>query len=278
MTNLTLTRDGVYRSPRPMTDEDLLRAAPSALQAEAHGSRSDKYQIVPTMKIVEALREATGVEVFGATQAHTRKEDKRGHTKHVLRLRRPDADDTAGETPELVLTNSYDGSSSYQLRLGCYRFVCANGMICGDTWDSARVKHIGFDALPQVVDETRRLAKRFDTIRDTVERFKQIALEPDEIRAFGTAAIALRHDTTREDVRADDMTRPRRNADLSNDLWTVFNRAQESVVRGGYFKTTYDDKRRPSHRRVRPVKGIDQNSSLNRAVWTLAEEMAKIKA
>ncbi len=280
MTALTLTRDGVYRSHRPMTEDDLMRAAPSALQAEAHDSRSHKYQVVPTMKVVEALRKATGVEIFGATQANTRKADKRGHTKHALRLRRPDAvaDAETGEVPELILINSYDGSSSYQLRLGCYRFVCANGVICGETWDSARVKHIGFDALPQVVDETRRLANRFDSIRDTVNHFKQIALEPDEILAIGKAAMTLRHDPAHEHVEANEIVRPRRLADKRNDLWTVFNRAQENVTRGGYYKTTYDDKRRPTYRRVRPVKGIDQNTGLNQALWTLAEEMAKLKS
>jgi hypothetical protein len=277
MTQLMLTRDGVYRSHRPMTDSDLLRAAPAALQVEAHESRSDQYQMIPTMAVVEALRKANGVEVFGATQQRSRKADRRNYSKHVLRLRRPEDSDNP-EAPELVLFNAYDGSSSYRLHLGVFRFVCANGMVTGDKWDSARVIHKGTDAIADMVDETRRLSGKFGHIRQTVEHFKQIALEPREIEAFGQAAIQLRHDKDTERVQARSMTRARRHEDQASDLWTVFNRVQENTLRGGYWKERLDDRGHLiGHQRVRPVKGIDQNTALNKALWTLTEEMARLK-
>lgn len=275
MTQLMLTRDGVYRSARPMTVDDIARAAPAALAVEAHESRSDRYQVIPTMTVVDALRRAVGVEVYGATQAKTRIHDKKGHTKHVLRLRRPE-DEGKPEAPELVLTNSYDGSSSYRLDLGCYRFVCANGLMVGETWDKARVPHMGTSAVEQMVHDTRRLAGQFDTIRDTVEHFKAIALDPRQARAFGAAAAALRHDPATETVNPESVIRARRQADTASNLWTVYNRAQESITRGGYYKATRDEHGIIQQAKVRPVKGIDENSKLNRALWTLAEEMARI--
>lgn len=273
--DLRLTADGVYRSAHPMTADQISRAAPAAFASGAHDSRSDRYTPIPTMTVVEALRRAVGVEVYGATQAGARDADRRAHTKHVLRLRRPDQA-ANGDTPELVLTNSYDGSTSYRLNLGCYRFVCANGLMVGDTWDEARVKHMGEDAIPAMIEQTQRLAARFDDVRDAVADLKRVQLEPEAQIAFARSAALLRHDSDAETVEPRDLLRVRREADKSADLWTTFNRVQERLIRGEYYKTARDKYDRPTLRRVRPVKGVDQNSAINRALWTLTEEMAKL--
>lgn len=67
--------------------------------------------------------------------------------------------------------------------------------------------------------------------------------------------------------------RPRRAADVRDDLWTVFNTVQENTIQGGLIGRTATGGRR----KTRPVEGIDQNIKLNRALWTLAEEMRKLK-
>ena len=72
--------------------------------------------------------------------------------------------------------------------------------------------------------------------------------------------------------------RPRRTADTGTDLWTVFNRVQENVIKGGLYGFTKDAIGRPQRRRTREVKGIDQNDTLNRALWRLSMEMAKLAA
>lgn len=279
MSTLTLTRDGVYRSLEPMTTEQIQRAAPAALQVAAHHSRSDQYQPIATMTVVNALRDAIGVEVFGATQAKSRDATKRAHAKHVLRLRRP-CDANAQDVPELLLTNAYDGSTSYKLELGAYRFVCANGLVVGSTWDSASVKHIGADALPEMAEQSARLALKFDSIHETIETWKSQALNPSDIGHFANAAAQLRFDPTEETVSAPDIIRARRTEDRASDLWTIFNRTQEGLVRGGYYKRKAkpDDRGVRARRRVGPVKGIDGNAALNRALWTLTETMSGLVA
>jgi len=273
---LVYTADGVYRSAQPMTADQIAAVAPAALAVEAHESRSDRYAPIPTLAVVEALRRAVGVEVYGAAQARTREQDKRGHTKHVLRMRRP-GDERADHAPELVLTNSYDGSSSYRLQLGCYRVVCANGLIVGEAWDKAAVRHTG-DAIDKMVEETQRLAGQFDQIGASVESMRSLELSPGAQEAFARSAIKLRHDDPDEEVAARQVLRSRREADQGRDLWTTFNRVQESLTRGGYHKTTRDQHGRRQSRRVRPVTGIDGNSALNSALWTLAEEMERLAA
>lgn len=66
----------------------------------------------------------------------------------------------------------------------------------------------------------------------------------------------------------------RRTGDAANDLWTTFNRVQENTIRGGLTSVGMDAAARIRRRTTREIKGIDQHTALNRALWTLAEAMA----
>ena len=66
----------------------------------------------------------------------------------------------------------------------------------------------------------------------------------------------------------------RRFDDRRPDLWSVFNRTQENLVRGGLETRSANGRRM----RTREVRGISENVQLNRALWTLANEMVKLKA
>jgi hypothetical protein len=47
--------------------------------------------------------------------------------------------------PELVLINSHDRSSAYQLHAGLFRFGCGDGMIVADaTFEPISIRHSGF--------------------------------------------------------------------------------------------------------------------------------------
>jgi hypothetical protein len=53
---------------------------------------------------------------------------------------------------------------------------------------------------------------------------------------------------------------------------------QENVIRGGIAGRTIDANGNRRRSTTREVQGIDQNRALNRALWTLAERMAELKA
>ncbi len=75
-----------------------------------------------------------------AAQTRVRHDDRRDYTKHMLRLRHASQINGA-EANEIVLLNSHDGTSSYQMLAGMFRFVCSNGLVCGDTVADVRVPH-----------------------------------------------------------------------------------------------------------------------------------------
>lgn len=60
----------------------------------------------------------------------------------TIRLRHPSQINDA-EANEIVLLNSHDGTSNYQLLAGLLRFVCQNGLVFGDTVADVRVPYKG---------------------------------------------------------------------------------------------------------------------------------------
>lgn len=110
------------RRDRPLTNDELASVVPSVFSEEKHGSRSDRYTYIPTIQLLDSLRKE-GFQPFFACQTRVRDEARKGHTKHMLRLRRENQI-TGSEVPEIILLNSHDGSSSYQMLPGIFRFVC----------------------------------------------------------------------------------------------------------------------------------------------------------
>ncbi len=113
------------RRDRPLTHEELMHYVPSIFGEDRHTSRSKRYAYIPTITVLESLQRE-GFQPFFACQTRVRDPGRRGYTKHMLRLRR--AGEINGEhVPEIILLNSHDGTSSYQMLPGYFRFVCQNG-------------------------------------------------------------------------------------------------------------------------------------------------------
>ena len=104
-------------------------------------SRSQRYAYIPTAAVLTELRKE-GFQPFMVTQTRVRDEGKREHTKHMIRLRHASQINGA-EANEIVLLNSHDGTSSYQMLAGMFRFVCSNGLVRGNTVADVRVPHKG---------------------------------------------------------------------------------------------------------------------------------------
>lgn len=272
----------ILRSKTPLTDEQIRNVAPSIFAEQAHGSRSSRYSYIPTSEVLSSLRKE-GFEPFMVTQGGSRVEGKAEFTKHMLRLRHSSASDVSvGDTfREIVLVNSHDGTSSYQLMAGMFRLVCFNGMIvgAGGGFDEVRVKHSG-NVIPQVIDGCIEILGRLPEVSEQVREWNGLSLTNGEQTAFARAALAMRYDEADEaPFTADRLLTVRRSEDSAPSLWNTLNTVQENVIRGGIGYVLRDEQgRRKQFRRTREVAGIDQNVKLNRGLWVLAEEMRKLKA
>lgn len=261
-----------------LTDEQIRRLAPSVFATEAHGSRSERYAYIPTSDVLAGLRRE-GFEVFRASQSRTRSADRREHTKHMLRLRHASMINRAaivGESvPEIILVNSHDGTSSYQMMGGLFRFVCSNGMVVPESVaQTVKVQHAG-KVQDKVIEGAFEVLDGLTRVIDSRESMRAVTLSEDESRVFAAAALQLRYDDDKPaPIRPEQVIRPRRIEDRTTDLWGTFNRAQENLIKGGLPGRSAEGRRQSS----RAVTGIDQDVKLNRALWTLADEMRKLKA
>jgi hypothetical protein len=262
------------RSERdPLTEEQLRRVAPSIFAEAPHDSRSQRYTYIPTIAVLRGLQRE-GFEPYMVAQAPVRDESRREHTKHMLRLRH--RSQTLGlDTNEIILLNSHDGSSAYRMTAGTYRLVCKNGMVCFQADEDISIRHKG-SIQERVVTSAYEVLDGFTRVVEEREGMQALTLNAGEQAGFARAALELRFDTAEKaaPVTEAQVLAVRRAEDRPNDLWTVTNRVQEALVRGGL------DGRLANGRRAatRAVQGIDQNLKLNRALWVLANEMRRLKA
>jgi hypothetical protein len=240
-------------------------------QNRPHHAVSEKYRFIPTKEVLDIAADH-GWFPANVQEARTRVEANHGFQKHIVRLRNV-LMSRGMEFPEIVVVNSHLGSAAFWLLLGWFRCVCLNGTIVGDTVESHKIRHVGFapslveSAIKQILDVTPR-------VEENVNRFKAIEMTPAEQRVFAKAAAELRFDAEKVNVEPDQLLTVRRYDDKGSDLWTTFNRVQENVIRGGVRTRTADGRRV----RSRAVTGVSEDVRLNRALWTLTEEFAKLKA
>ena len=255
-----------------LTNEEIAGVAPSIFATEKHDSRSERYTYIPTIDVLEKLR-TEGFMPFMACQARCRDEGKREHTKHMLRLRYAGQIDSS-EANEIILLNSHDGTSSYQMLAGMFRFVCSNGLVCGDTVADVRVPHKG-DVAGHVIEGAYEVLHGFDRAQESRDAMRAITLDAGESEVFARAALALKYDEDKPaPITESQILMPRRHDDDRRDLWSVFNRTQENLTKGGLSARAANGRRQTT----RPVQGIDQSVRLNRALWLLADGLRQLKA
>lgn len=260
------------RSNTPLTNDQLFRVAPSIFAAGKHESRSDRYTYIPTIEVLDGLRKE-GFQPHMVAQSRSRIAGKSEFTKHMLRLRKPGALALDQNFFEIILVNSHDGSSSYQMVSGIYRLVCTNGMVRGDDTEDIRIAHKG-NITSNVIDAAYKILGESSTVFESMDAMKNTKLMLPEAHIFAESALSLKYDDGQAPFAAEKLLAPRRPEDLGSDLWTTFNRIQENMIKGGIRGRSATGNRTTT----REVTSIDTNVKLNKALWMLSEKMAGLKA
>jgi hypothetical protein len=267
----------VVRSDTPLSEEQMRLVAPSIFAAGKHVSRSERYTYIPTIEVLRGLRKE-GFEPFMVAQSKSRIAGKSEFTKHMIRMRHAAHANARGEANEIILINSHDGASSYQMLAGVFSFVCCNGLVCGTVSNDIRIPHKG-NVQGEVIEGAFRVLDDFEAVDASTDAMKTLTVNDDEERAFATAALALRYGERSEGqppapIAVNQLVEARRPEDSGRSLWKSFNRIQENAIRGGQPGRSTQGRRI----RTRQVASIDRGVSLNRALWVLAEEMRKLKS
>lgn len=264
----------------PLSLDTIRTACPAVFAEDKHFSRSEKYTFISTLQLLHGLA-AQGFYPHSIIHAGSKDDGRRGFVKHFIRLRRQETLGRGGVHFEVCVLGSHDGSTSEQIFGGFLRAICKNGCIWFDQGaKKIIIPHKG-DVLGQVVEGAFSVIGQAEIAYDSIDNLRRIELSRDEQLAFAAAASVARFDAD-SPVTPAALLVPRRDGDRANDLWTTFNRVQENVIRGGIGfvgeQRLPDGRTRTIHRHTAPIRSVDGDVRLNRALWTLADELAKIKS
>jgi len=230
---------------------------------------TERYVHVPTENVIEDIMKL-GWEPINAYRVNSRKK-RSGTGRHMVKFVNYDfIKEGSTEYPELLLTNSHDGTTSFTLDVGIFRLVCSNGMVVkSQDFGSMKVRHYGYD-FETIQAAVNTLVSQIPDYLKQVEEMKGQQLEESQMMEFARKAAMLRFTNVTEDaiekvVDLDDFLETTRKEDEGNGLWEVFNRVQEKVV-NGKFNYSFSKK----ERKARPVKGFKQQVKLNQDLWELA--------
>jgi len=234
-----------------------------------HLGISDKYVHVPTEQVIEDVMKL-GWSPINAYRVNSRKK-RNGVGRHMIKFVNYDfMQEGKTEYPELLLTNSHDGTTAFKLDVGIFRLVCSNGMVVkSQGFGSMKVRHYGYD-FETIKGAVNKLVEQIPDYLKQVEDMKEQELERKQMLEFAREAALLRFKTANIEtidklVDVDDLLESTRKEDEGNGLWEVFNRLQEKVV-NGKFNYALGKK----ERKARPVKGFKSQVKLNQDLWELA--------
>ena len=234
-----------------------------------HLGISDKYVHVPTEQVIEDIMKL-GWSPINAYRVNSRKK-RNGVGRHMVKFVNYNfMQEGKTEYPELLLTNSHDGTTAFKLDVGIFRLVCSNGMVIkSQDFGSMKVRHYGYD-FDTIKGAVNSLVEQIPDYLKQVEDMKEQELEREQMLEFAREAALLRFKTANIEtidqlVDVDDLLESTRKEDEGNGLWEVFNRLQEKVV-NGKFNYALGKK----ERKARPVKGFKSQVKLNQDLWELA--------
>lgn len=261
-----MARYHTFRSEMPMDNDTMALHAPSIFAAHPHASRSDRYAYVSTVDILNEMRKE-GFQPFAVSQMGANKEGKEGFTKHMIRFAHADTPKSSEGRHEIILLNSHDGSSSFRIAAGFFRFVCCNGLWMGTKDFDVKVWHKG--EAKDIIEGSFKVISQTKENHGLIESMMETDMPIDQRVAFANKAIASRFGDRGAIVTPDQVLSSRRDADNANTQWQVFNRVQENLMLGGM-----DGKsQRGKTRRVRSITGLDKDMAFNRALWNDMREV-----
>jgi len=194
-----------------LSKEQIKALAPVVFATEPTNKNvSEKYLHVNTETVIDDLAKLGWFPVT-AMQRRTKPRKDGSPTirsKHMISFQNPDliikgknGDDAF---PRIIVTNSHDGLSSFQFRVGIYRLVCSNGLVVADEEFSAfSIKHKGytFEELQGVVAQAvADLPNKIQVLNKMQVRM----LTVEEQRQLAIDAMALR--SSNHDAKYDEAT------------------------------------------------------------------------
>ena len=276
---------------------EVIENCPAVMTDIRSPDTSKRYGLVNTMEAMNVLSDY-GYRPTRAIQQPNRIDGREKYNKHLIAFSHKDELAKTGleSRTEVLLYNSHDGKSSLKLFSGVFRFVCDNGIVAGEGFkNTLRHSHTTannfeglltktLDGLPQVKEQVERLSKTDLTVKQILALAKQAASLrwkhlPEHLNDFTfdykapDKGLYFTNDTIHE------IALPTRREDNGRNSWKVFNRIQESILKGGVnirsITNRHLEQKNPYgiRRKARAITALPENIRINQSLWNMTHEM-----
>ena len=278
------------RSARPLDHYEVTQRVPALFTDTPHPDRSDRYGMMSTYEAMSIILDNGWVPVTAA-QVKPRKADNLAYGKHLIAFTNADFEGTEEGKPTLLLYNSHDGTSSFKIMTGFYRFVCSNGIVCG-TGFSHNLRHSKANAssFQAMLDD---VMPKFPAMLQRIQQMQEVYVDSYQTSYFAEMALDTRwesyYNACKRDEKpkgsfwtyqiANDALRAKRIEDQANTAWNIFNRVQEVVLKGRTNILSYSQ-RHPegAFRKARAVTSVKATVDINQKLWDLADNILMSEA
>lgn len=252
----------------PLEDSDIARMCPAVFATAPRNDVSNRYGFVSSADILASMR-ASGFVPTHVMSYHRRNGELRQFTKHMLRFRKAGnlKKQTVGDVvPQLIMVNSHDRSSQFEFYGGLMRLVCENGMMVSE---GARVEPIVLRHTTSMIEGlsevTGKIIEAQGHVFEHINEMRGTTLTEAQAIDFATHALALRPERAGT-IDPRQLLNHRRSEDEGMDLWRIFNRVQENMIKGGQTGIT------ASNRAIvtRGTNAINADIQINSGMWRVA--------
>lgn len=255
-----------------MSNARLYDVAPSIFAERPYEKVSDKYAFVPTIQVVDHLRD-TGWVPVEAKQSSVREVQRSGFQRHMVRFvlkEHLNQDLMVNHNMAGVrIYNAHDGYGAFHGVGDILRKVCSNGLIVSDQTASFKQKHMGFTP-EMLIHKARELAGKMQEVSNMANKWKAIEMSPDDQGVFAKTANNMIFGEN-SNIRPAQLLTPRRYGDgQRNDLWVTYNKIQENIMKGGLAAGRTKTGRLST---TREIKAIDREKKINQLLWWMTEAM-----
>jgi hypothetical protein len=250
--------------------DEMHKLAPALFATSAHPKMTDRYSFTNTYDILLHMHNR-GFRVSSIQGGLT------PYSKVLVRLR-PQAYTQSDYAPELILVDSHDGSSRLKLFLGFITFLCMNGCIAGDMLYGKSFVHLSPELMAEIMLELDDVEQHVGKLHSRLAAMKAYKTTEVERMMLADTATRIRFGGERSrsfiaDIRQK-LLKPRRPADENDhSMYTTYNIVQENAIRGGM---NYMSNNRLL--RMRDVRSVNANMSINQMLWKTAEELMQREA
>lgn len=267
---------------KALSKSEIMEMTPAVYTTQPHPKVSDKYSFLPTYQIIEDM-EKLGWSVSSAKMAKTNNPGQKKYGKHMIQFFNPEIviNDDKGNVeayPQILIVNNHRGYGKLRFEIGVFRLVCENGLVVkeeGKDFGGFTLRHMGysFEELKELVNgAVAALPKVVAKINDFTVRI----MSKEEQKAFAKRALEIRFGEEKvvgvTDAQIQEMLNPLRREDAGDDLYRVFNRVQEAVIKGGF---SIAGQTKKGTKKVRRISNMLKDLDINQELWVLAEEFAE---